>query len=72
MLITHEPRGISNLHTYAALSITTGSYNSFFDGRGFVEHQSGQSWSVSEKADDYLTTWYVYIKYCILIHFNIV
>ena len=52
MLITLEPHGIffyQILHTYASQHcLTTGMRNSLFDGQGFSEHQSGQSWSVSK------------------------
>ena len=39
------------LHTYACqICLTTGMRNSHYGGRGFAEHQSGQSWSVSVNA----------------------
>ena len=54
MLIIYEPHGIFCLH-YAYKNafqhyLTTGMCNILFDGRGFAEHQSNRSWSVSENA----------------------
>ena len=37
----------------------------------FAELQSNLSWSVSENAHNSETTWYIWIKSCILIDFNI-
>ena len=39
-----------------------------FDGRGFTEQQFSWSWSISENR----TTWYIWIKSCMLINFNVV
>ena len=49
MLITLEPHGIF-------YQILHGMLNSLFYGRGFAQHQSGQSWSVSENAHTSWTT----------------
>ena len=40
--------------------------------QGFAEHQFGHSWSVSEIAHNASITWYIFIKFCLLIHFKIV
>ena len=44
----------------------------FFDGRGFAEHQTSRSCSVSEIAHKSWITWYIWIKCCSLVYFNIV
>ena len=55
MIKTLEPHGICSLNfAYECMStnnyLTTGMYNSLFDGRGFAEHHFRRVWSVSENA----------------------
>ena len=40
---------------------------SIFDGRGFAEYQSGRSWSVSENAHSFGTTYFTYTSCFIIV-----
>ena len=58
------------MHTYACQHfLTTGMWTTFFDGRGFAEHQSSLLWSVSETPHNSWTLLDIWIKFCVFIYF---
>ena len=46
-------------------TLSNHAQQTLFDGQGFAEHQSGQSWSVSYDAHYSCTTKYILIQLCI-------
>ena len=44
---------------------------SFFDGRGFAEHQTGRSWWVSENVHNCWTRWYIWINQILHKHYPV-
>ena len=72
MLITLESHSVfwSNF-AYLYILIFSSHWNAK-RWRGITEHPSGRPWSVSEKALISWIAWYISIKFCILIHLNIV
>ena len=65
MVITFEPHGISFdqiLHTQVNIPLPLACKTTFYDGRGFAEHQSSLLWSVSENHHISWTVWDTWIK----------
>ena len=46
--------------------------SAFFDVQEFAEHHFSPLWSVSANGRNSLITWYIWIKFCICIHVNII
>ena len=61
------------MHTYACQhALTTDMWNHVFDGWGFAEYQPSLLWSVCGNPHYSWIFWDIWIKFYILIYFNIV
>ena len=72
MLITLKPHGVFGSKFAYLFILTLSSHWKVKRWRGFAKHKYGWSWSVSQNPHISLTIYYILIKFCLRIHFNIV